>query len=127
MSEGGAKEPLRDLGRRIDKARQAHPEEASEGAEPGGRQTVGTMLALAWRIGLELVIAVIVGTGIGWAIDRVLGTRPWAMIVLFFLGVAAGMLNVWRTVTGMGMAMGYRRRNENGGGPAPKDEWDDED
>ena len=44
-----------------------------------------------------------------WAIDRVLGTRPFAMIVLFFLGVAAGMLNVYRAITGQGAAVGFRR------------------
>ena len=61
-------------------------------------------LALAWRIGVELVGAVLVASAIGWAIDRWLGTRPWGMIVMFFLGVAAGMLNVWRTVASMGLA-----------------------
>jgi len=46
------------------------------------------------------------------------------MIVLFFLGVAAGMLNVYRAVIGVSGAAGYRRRPENGSGSK---RWDDED
>ena len=50
------------------------------------------------------------------------------MIVMFFLGVAAGMLNVWRAVSGMGMAVGYRRRGgDNAGSKRKRDPWDDED
>ncbi len=40
--------------------------------------------------------------------DKWLGTRPWGMVVFFFLGVAAGMLNVYRAVAGMGGAVGFR-------------------
>ncbi len=81
-------------------------------------------LGLGFRIGIELVVAVVVATGLGWAIDRWLGTRPWGMIVLFFLGVAAGMLNVYRAVTGISGAAGYRRDRESGTGSK---RWDDED
>jgi hypothetical protein len=31
------------------------------------------------------------------------------MIVFFFLGAGAGMLNVYRTVTGIGHAVGYEK------------------
>jgi ATP synthase protein I len=49
------------------------------------------------------------------------------MIVLFFLGVAAGMLNVYRAVTGISTAAGYRRPGEDGGGTRrAKDAWDDD-
>ncbi|HWI27489.1 MAG TPA: AtpZ/AtpI family protein, partial [Stellaceae bacterium] len=80
----------------------------------GGQSVFGSALGLALRIGVELVVAVVVSTAIGWALDRWLGTAPWLMIGLFFLGVAAGMVNVWRTVTGMGMAVGYRRQQPTG-------------
>jgi ATP synthase protein I len=29
------------------------------------------------------------------------------MVVMFFLGAAAGMMNVWRALTGRGMAAGF--------------------
>ena len=55
------------------------------------------------------MVAIGVATALGWAFDRVLGTKPIAMIVMFFLGVAAGMLNVYRAITGQGAAVGFRR------------------
>jgi ATP synthase protein I len=68
-------------------------------------------LGLAFRIAVELVAALAVGLGIGWAIDRWLGTRPWGLVVFFFLGAAAGMLNVYRAVGGSGM-MGEEAASE---------------
>ena len=43
----------------------------------------------------------------GLALDRWLGTTPLFRVVLFFIGAAAGMMNVWRAATGRGMAAGY--------------------
>jgi ATP synthase protein I len=67
---------------------------------------------------------------LGWAIDRWLGTRPWVMLVMFFLGVAAGMLNVYRAVTRTGGAVGYRRSASEGadaaGAGRAKRKWDDD-
>jgi hypothetical protein len=49
------------------------------------------------------------------------------VIVLFFLGVAAGMLNVYRAVTGISTPVGYRRPGEAAAGTPPvKDGWDDD-
>ena len=84
-------------------------------------------LGLGLRIGIELVVAIGVATGLGWAIDRWLGTRPWGIIVLFFLGVAAGMLNVYRAVSGISTPVGYRRPDADGGATRPgQDPWDDD-
>jgi ATP synthase protein I len=64
-------------------------------------------LGFAFRIGTELVAGVVVGVAIGLGLDYWLETRPWFMILFFFLGAGAGMLNVYRTVTGIGHAVGY--------------------
>ena len=64
-------------------------------------------MALAGRVTTELVAGVVVGTFIGWAFDNWLGTAPTLMVVFFFLGSAAGMMNVWRALTGQGMAAGF--------------------
>ena len=64
-------------------------------------------IALAGRVTTELVAGVVVGTFIGWALDNWLGTTPTLMVVFFFLGSAAGMMNVWRALTGQGMAAGF--------------------
>ena len=64
-------------------------------------------MALAGRVTTELVAGVVVGTFIGWAFDNWLGTTPTLMVVFFFLGSAAGMMNVWRALTGRDMAAGF--------------------
>ena len=64
-------------------------------------------MALAGRVTTELVAGVVVGTFIGWALDKWLGTTPTLMVVFFFVGSAAGMMNVWRALTGQGMAAGF--------------------
>jgi len=111
MSEDRSPDPLARLSERLDRAR------ARDGVGPvaGGGDDAGQQQALGigFRIGIEFVVAICVATGLGWALDRVLGTRPFAMIVLFFLGVAAGMLNVYRTMTGQSAAVGFRPRQRN--------------
>ena len=64
-------------------------------------------VALAGRVTTELVAGVVVGTFIGWAFDNWLGTTPALMVVFFFVGAVAGMMNVWRALTGRGMAAGF--------------------
>lgn len=66
---------------------------------------------LAVRVGAELISALIVGAGLGRLIDIWLGTGPWGLVVLFFLGAAAGILNVYRTVARMGTDTGSDPRN----------------
>ena len=62
-------------------------------AKPDG---VGSAMSLGLRAGSEFVSAVIVGLGIGWALDRALGTNPAFLIVFFMLGVTAAIWNVIR-------------------------------
>ena len=50
----------------------------------------------ALRLGTELVAAVMVGTIIGFILDTWFDTKPWLIIIFFFIGSAAGMLNVIR-------------------------------
>jgi ATP synthase protein I len=49
-------------------------------------------------VGLSFVLAVIIGTALGYVLDRWLGTSPWLFLLCFFLGLAAGMRTVFRTV-----------------------------
>ncbi len=58
-------------------------------------------MGMALRITSELVVAVVVGTGIGWALDRWLGTMPLFLLVFFGLGTAAGINNVVRSARAM--------------------------
>ena len=61
----------------------------------------GQFMGSAFRLGTELVASVVVGTIIGFILDNWFGTKPWLIIIFFFLGSAAGMLNVIRTAKKM--------------------------
>jgi ATP synthase protein I len=119
-------DPLARLGERIERARaEQHRREQPSRAEPAVLQQG---LGLGLRIGLELVVAIALATGLGWAVDRWFGTRPWGIVVMFFLGVAAGMLNVYRAVTGIKAPVGYRRPGESSAmSRAAQDDWDEDD
>ena len=61
----------------------------------------GTFMGRAFKLGTELVAAVAVGTIIGFILDSWFDTKPWLIIIFFFLGAAAGMLNVIRAANKM--------------------------
>ena len=113
MSEGNEPDPLKSLGERLDKMRRVRKE--AEPATAEDRSFLQVALGLGFRIGVEMVVALCVGLGIGWLIDRGLGTRPWAMILFLLLGVAAGISNVFRATSGQGYAVGWRRPDDKQG------------
>ena len=55
----------------------------------------------ALKISTELVAAVVVGTTLGFILDNWLDTKPWLTISFFFMGVAAGILNVIKSAKNM--------------------------
>ena len=59
------------------------------------------------RVASELLAGLLVGAGIGWTLDKWLDTNPLFLILFFLLGGAAGILNLWRLVTGKGLKIGY--------------------
>jgi ATP synthase protein I len=79
--------------------REAGPPEASQPRFSG--------IGIAFRVGVELVAGIAVGAGIGLLADHWLGTSPWGLVVFCILGWGAGVLNVYRVMTGMGSAIGY--------------------
>ena len=55
----------------------------------------------AFKLSTELVASVLVGTIIGFILDNWFDTKPWLIIIFFFLGAAAGMLNVIKAANRM--------------------------
>jgi ATP synthase protein I len=85
-----AHEKLKDFERRLEQTRQAQaPAETSRSEE-------GSALGLATRAITELVVGIAVAMGVGWLLDRWLGTKPWLMLIFLPFGFAAGVMNVMR-------------------------------
>lgn len=98
--------------------RKARERNAPQAPGPGRDAQPGSMLGLAFRIGVEVASPLVVGTGIGYGLDRWLGTMPWFSLGMFVLGAGAGVANVYRAVNGLGLAVGYRRDDRDpGDGP----------
>lgn len=108
MAENAGKpepSPLSELSSRLDAARRS----AAGSDEPGG-ETRGRALGQGFRLGSELLAAMIVGPLLGLGLDRIAGTAPWGLIGGIFVGFAAGVLNVSRAM----------KKQEDAGAPAEK-------
>ena len=66
----------------------------SEGSNAGS-------LGKALKISTELVAAVVVGSTIGFLLDNWFDTKPLLTICFFIMGVAAGILNVFKSAKKM--------------------------
>ena len=55
----------------------------------------------AFKMSTELVSAVVVGTIIGFILDKTFGTKPWFILIFFFVGVIAGIINVFKSAKNM--------------------------
>ena len=55
-------------------------------------------MGIGFRLSLELVVAVIVGSLLGYGLDRWLGTFPLALVIFFVIGAVAGVRNMLQAV-----------------------------
>lgn len=63
------------------------------GGEPGFR-SIGELAS----IGMAMVLATVLGLGVGYYADRWLGTSPWLTMIGLGLGIAAGFVTLFRSV-----------------------------
>jgi ATP synthase protein I len=80
---------LESLDQRLDRTRQEEAKRTTK-RQPDETYRAGQLI-LSQLIGGPLG-----GGVIGWLLDRWLGTAPWLMLTLLFLGFAGGMINVFR-------------------------------
>lgn len=102
-----ASDPHKPLNYLASRLKAARGQKKTESA-PGGRGSQSG-LGQGLRIGIEMVVSVAVGAGLGYFIDKWVGTAPLFMIVFLFLGFAAGIMNVLRIARGLDEAVGLGR------------------
>ena len=60
-----------------------------------------SLIGSAFKLSTELVSAVAVGTIIGFILDKTFDTKPWLILIFFFVGVIAGITNVIKSAKNM--------------------------
>jgi ATP synthase protein I len=55
-------------------------------------------LGFAMRLGMELVVATMIGTGMGYWLDGQFDTGPWLLVLFMVFGSVAGFRNIYRMV-----------------------------
>ena len=65
------------------------------------KESSSSNIGVAFKLSTEMVAAVVVGTIIGFILDNWFGTKPWLILIFFFVGVVAGILNVIRSAKDM--------------------------
>jgi len=93
---------LKDLGTRLEEVQRRNAVKA--------KRPPPSQLGIAGRFATELVAALVVGGGLGWGLDWLLGrfgihTKPVFLIVFFILGAAAGIRNVMHAATELNARM----------------------
>jgi ATP synthase protein I len=82
--------PLDPLEARLKAAKARH--------EPEPKQIVLSAFARGTRHAMEIAATTIVGAGVGWVLDRWLGTKPGLFLLFLLLGIAAGFWNLVKAV-----------------------------
>ena len=83
-------DPLRDLGAKIESAKQNSVNKPKVEDHHSGLQH-------AWRMVIELVSGLAIGFGLGYGLDIVFGTLPIFMIIFTLLGFVAGIRTMLST------------------------------
>jgi ATP synthase protein I len=109
MTEGKKPTSLDDFDERLRAARKHQDDAFGKGSNKGRAGKGQSGIGFAFKIGADIVSALIVGVGIGLLLDNWLETKPWFLVVFFILGAAAGFMNVFRTVRGLEMTAGYKK------------------
>lgn len=93
-SDAGRRQPpsLDEFSKRLDAARGD-----GEAEKPAGAGT-GPALGRALRVSSELLAALLVGTLLGWGLDRLTQAGPLFLLLGMLVGFAAGVRNLYRAM-----------------------------
>jgi ATP synthase protein I len=98
-----AEERLKDLDARLSEVRRrrAPPKPKKGGGKFAGHE-------LAWKMVIDLTAGIVVGAGLGWGLDSLIGTLPLFLIVFVLLGFAAGIRVMLQSAADHGRRMAER-------------------
>jgi ATP synthase protein I len=65
-------------------------------AEPSKEKPLLKQLLDASTVGIQLVLSTFVGFGMGYFLDKFLGTSPWLTAIFLILGIVAGFRELLR-------------------------------
>ena len=109
MGERKPPHSLDELEARLEKARARNDPRRRDNGSQGG-------YGAAFQVAIEMVGTLAVSVGLGWVLDDWLATGPLFLVILFFLGAAAGGLNVYRRA----QRMSDRMNQDNGADDTPE-------
>lgn len=49
-------------------------------------------------LGLNFMVSILLCGGVGYGVDRWLGSLPWGMLIGFVLGFCAGLYVIWKKI-----------------------------
>jgi ATP synthase protein I len=94
-SEAALRARLNALSADLDAQRKKPPVDAPHESASSQRGW-GRAMSLGFRVVTELVAGIVVGGGLGYLLDKWLGTKPFLLILLLILGAAGGFWNIIR-------------------------------
>jgi ATP synthase protein I len=101
-SEGEGGDDLRArmnaLSAKID-AQRNKPPAGGEPESATSQRGWGRAMSLGFRVVTELVAGIVVGGGLGYLLDKWLGTKPFLLLLLLLLGAAGGFWNIIRATS----------------------------
>lgn len=71
-------------------------EQAAQDSPPPERKGFSRAMSVGLSAFSEFVGALVAGGLIGWKADDWLGTKPWLLVLMLGIGVAAGFWNIFR-------------------------------
>ncbi|SFJ37500.1 AtpZ/AtpI family protein [Celeribacter neptunius] len=116
MTDPHDPERLRALEDRIAKVKEAQRPKTSRGEEHFSQAN------MAWRMVTELVAGLLIGFGMGFGLDKLLGTTPIFLVLFIGFGLAAGVKTMMRTAREIEkgqLAEQAEAEKTNAGAPAP--------
>lgn len=90
---GDISDRLKDISSRL----ATEASQKAQEAKPNDQYKSASGYSKGYRVISEFVAGILVGGGLGYGLDQLLGTTPWLLILLLLLGFAASIMNMWRT------------------------------